>query len=105
MLEIRKKFQHLDSKTIEEDTKVCSPIEPILQTDQEQTNEILLESKTSLDERLQEEFNVSKQEIQNNEAAKRKRLGLVTEVHIISVGLFFYKFKILIVIIYVLATK
>ncbi|XP_031343380.1 histone-lysine N-methyltransferase SETD2-like isoform X2 [Photinus pyralis] len=81
---VRKKHSLLDSLDKCSPQIELSPNDSCTITNEEE--EMLDTSVTSLDERLQEEFNVLKRECSTNResASKRKRLGLVTEVHIIS---------------------
>lgn len=105
LLEIRKKFQQMDSiskasstpsaVTEQQEVKEFSPDDPNLLKNQDQfddTNDSIDFNKaSSLDERLKEEFNLSRKDsLKLEPPTKKKRLGLVTEVHIISVCKLFH---------------
>lgn len=85
LLEIRKKFKHIDEESkIKETGKGILPVEPntsaILEEMDEEEN-----AGRSIDKRLLEEFSVKKDETAEEQPAKKRRVGLVQEI-IISVN-------------------
>ncbi|KAF5298400.1 hypothetical protein FQR65_LT01178 [Abscondita terminalis] len=82
LLGIRKKFQLFDSSHKSSPQIIESP-----EDYKEDSENVIADVKTiSLDERLKDEFNLHKKEsISHESSSRKKRLGLVTEVHIISV--------------------
>lgn len=88
MLEIRKKFQKIDAaarKRFKSDSRPAKKASPNLALDAGGLASNDSSAHSSLDERLRAEFQLDSTS-DGSPPTKKRRSGLVTEVHIISVG-------------------